>query len=77
MNGTQLITHLELTETGHVKTFDTRPIAVTPTNVDELWDEHSQYVDDNLSSLEMIAGSIILTRGGFDEIIRKLKYNVE
>lgn len=41
-------------------------------NTEEIWDEFSEYMDDNLSSLERFAGSSIITKGNFIRAADKL-----
>lgn len=39
---------------------------------DELWDECSEYIDDDLFSLERVAGSSVITKSGWLKLIKKL-----
>lgn len=39
---------------------------------EELWDEHSEYIDDNLFSLERVAGSSVLTEQNYKKLINDL-----
>jgi hypothetical protein len=40
---------------------------------EELWDKHSEHIDDDLSSLEQVAGSSVLSRRDYDKLILELK----
>ena len=41
-------------------------------NLEELWDSHSIYIDDNLFSLQQVADQSVLTRSQFDKLVTDL-----
>jgi len=41
-------------------------------NGDELWDEYSEYIDDDLDSLQMVAGRSVIKKESFEKMIAKL-----
>lgn len=40
---------------------------------EELWDKYSEHIDDNIYSLEQVAGSVIMKRHEFDKLFAELK----
>lgn len=46
-------------------------------DIDELWDEHAEYIDDNIDELVRWAGSIVVTREQFNKMMGKLKQQKE
>lgn len=41
-------------------------------NIDELWDEHSEYIDDDIDSLSRWAGSTVVDKEQFKKIVAKM-----
>lgn len=46
-------------------------------DVDELWDEHAEYIDDNIDELVRWAGSTVVTREQFNKMMAKFKQQKE
>lgn len=40
---------------------------------EELWDKHSEHIDDNVSSLERVAGTSVLNKWDYNKLIQELK----
>lgn len=43
----------------------------------ELWDKHSEYIDDNISSLERFAGTTVITKHEFDKMMAANSHSVK
>ncbi|HEX6431805.1 MAG TPA: hypothetical protein VF008_29140 [Niastella sp.] len=46
-------------------------------DIDELWDEHSELIDDDIDSLSRWAGSAVISREQFNKVIAKFKQQKE
>lgn len=40
---------------------------------DELWDEYSEHIDDDIDSLSIVAGSAVMTRESFKKLMDRIK----
>lgn len=43
----------------------------------ELWNEYSEYIDDDIFSLERVAGTSVMTFENFVKLMKKLKVDEE
>jgi hypothetical protein len=41
---------------------------------EELWDKHSQFVDDDIDSLSMFASTCVITKSGFNAVIKDFQF---
>ena len=48
---------------------------LSDSGIEELWDKYSEYIDDDIDSLQRIAGQSVVTRNSFIKSIQSLKGN--
>lgn len=54
------------------KETETWNAAIDAAKFDELWDEHSEHIGSDLWELEQVAGSSVITKRNFNEMVKSI-----
>lgn len=68
LQGTKELAYTDLQDTEWLDESPSAPLA----DADELWDEFSEHIDDDIFSLETVAGSTVMRKNDFYKMMEKI-----